>query len=85
MSAVNESITSSSSPSSEFTPSQQISDVDIGPGGEGKVMLEYKIPSGGWKTLTNQAGAFSIMTPDNGIIYRFSSTSDNSVNVYIGP
>lgn len=86
MVAVSGSLTGTAN-SAEFTPSNGVTDVIIDSAGcRGKIFLLVKATNTEWKVVTEQHGAFSILTPDTALVYRFSSQALNgTAEYYIGP
>lgn len=85
MAAVNETITGTAT-STVFTPTEKVSDVIIEGNGGGEIRLQAKAPSGNWRDISNETGAFSVVTSDTAITYRFSSIGViGTPRVYMGP
>ena len=82
---IQETITGNT-PSSETNPTQSVSDCVIDMTGcKGYVALQVKAPNTGWKDVTRQSGAFSVLTPDNGLSYRYNPINvEGDCKVYFG-
>jgi len=82
---IQESITGNT-PSSETNPINSVSDVIIDMTGcKGSVILQVRASNTEWKDLSRQTGAYSILTPDNGLSYRFKPINvEGNAQVYFG-
>jgi len=83
---INEPITGSNV-SSETSPVESMSDVVIAGEAAGLVFLQVKSPNTTeWVNITNQSGAYVVMTPDPTLLYRFrASKLLLPVQVHFGP
>jgi hypothetical protein len=82
---IQETITGNT-PSSETNPTQSVSDciVDI-TGCKRSVVLQVKAPNTTWREVTRQTGAYSLLTPDNNLSYRFQPLNlEGDCEVYFG-
>lgn len=73
--------------SAELTPLDSMTDVVIaGEAAAGLVFLQVKAFGGIWVNVTNQSGAYVVMTPDPTLLYRFRASNLLSpVHVFMGP